>query len=89
MLICPGGRKTVGSHLLSWKELQLGLETASGACVPGADPLGSSQSSLLHSKRLPPPPPHPHHPPPPGLCKSWSEEYIMDIAFGASFPASH
>jgi len=87
MLICPGGRKMVGSHLLSWKELQLGLETASGACVPGADPLGSSQLSLLHSKRLPPPSPllstHP------GLCKSWSEEYIMDVAFGALFPASH
>ena len=54
MLTCPGERKMVGSHLLSWKELQLGLETASGAYVPGADPLGSSQSSLLHSKHLPP-----------------------------------
>ena len=25
----------------------------------------------------------------PGLCESWSEEYMVDIAFGAAFPVSH
>lgn len=25
----------------------------------------------------------------PGLCESWSEEYMLDIAFGAAFPVSH